>query len=342
MYQNKLQEQGAQDVVNIDKIKFEPHGDLVDRAYLRFNETLINNQDQHSQIENGETPVAEYPNENDSEDTETNKMSTIPIFMPQILPDGEIAKSVNSLNSKQREVFNVVHKWAKDYVKCNGHNFEPVYIFLSGIGGTGKSHLVKVIYNAISKTLLYHCKDPEKPRVLLHGPTGISAVNIGGTTIHSGLGIKPGIKLLGLNDKFKAALSEVKFLIIDELSMVSSNLWIDINSRLEEIFVIIPEKAFAGLSVMTVGDFLQLPPVSYLQSMERNEAVLNYLPGELYTVEADDTVPDKFKYPLAMIEAAQNQKQTNTGGLAKLLKLKIGAKVMFTVNVDIQDRLING
>ena len=65
---------------------------------------------------------------------------------------------------------------------------------------------MKVIYNAISKTLLYHCKDPEKPRVLLLGPTGISAVNIGRTTIHSGLGIKPGIKLLSLNDKSKAAL----------------------------------------------------------------------------------------------------------------------------------------
>ena len=185
--------------------------------------------------------------------------------MPQISPDGEIAKGVNSLNSKQREVFSVVHNRAKDYAKCNGHNVEPVYIFLSGSGSTGKSHLVKVIYNAILKTLLYHCKDPEKPRVLLLGPTGISAVNIGGTTIHSGLGIKPGIKLLGLNDKPKAALrnklSEVKFLIIDELSMVSSNLWIDINSRLEEIFVIIPEKAFAGLSVMTVGDLLQLPLV---------------------------------------------------------------------------------
>ena len=178
--------------------------------------------------------------------------------MPQILPDGEIAKGVNSLNSKQREVFNVVHKWAKDYVKCNGHNVEPVYICISGSGGTGKSHLVKVIYNAISRTLLYHCKDPEKPRVLLLGPTGISALNIGGTTNHSGLNIKPGIKLLGLNDKFKAALrnklSEVKFLIIDELSMVSNDLWIDNNSRLEEIFMI-PEKAFAGLSVMTVGLF---------------------------------------------------------------------------------------
>ena len=48
---------------------------------------------------------------------------------------------------------------------------------------------------------------------------GISAVNIGGTTIHSGLGIKLGTKLLGLNEKSKAALrnrlSEVKLLIID-------------------------------------------------------------------------------------------------------------------------------
>ena len=39
---------------------------------------------------------------------------------------------------------------------------------------------------------------------------------------------------------------------------------------------------------------------------------------------------------------AKNQKQTNTGGLEKLLKLKIGAKVMLTLNVDMQDRLIIG
>ena len=80
---------------------------------MRFNETLINNQDPHSQIENDETPEAEYPNGNDSEDTETKKTSAVLTFMPPILPDSEIAKGVNSLNSKQREVFNVVHKWAK-------------------------------------------------------------------------------------------------------------------------------------------------------------------------------------------------------------------------------------
>ena len=127
-------------------------------------------------------------------------------------------------------------------------------IFLSGRGGTSKSHLVKVMYSTMSKPLLYHCKDPEKPRVFLLGPTGISAVNIGGPTIRSCLAIKPGTKLQGLNGKSKAALknrlSEVKLLIIDELSMVSSDLLTDIDSRLGEIFMMIYEKAFAGLSVM--------------------------------------------------------------------------------------------
>ena len=159
----------------------------------------------------------------------------------------------------------MVNTWAKNFVKYDGQDVEPVHIFLLGSGGTGKSNLVKVIYNAISKTLLYHCKDTEKPKVLLLGPTGISAVNIGGTTIHSGLAIKPGTKLLGLNDKSKVdlrnRLSDVKLLIIDKLSMVSSDLWADIDSRLGETFMMIPEKAFAGLAVMAVAALLQLPLV---------------------------------------------------------------------------------
>ena len=150
-------------------------------------------------------------------------------------------------------------------MKCDWHDVEPVHIFLSGSGGTGKSHLVKVIYSAISKTLLYHCKDTEKPRVLLLGPTGISAVNICRTTIHSGLAIKPVTKLLGLSDQSNAALrnrlSEVKLLIIDKLSMISSNLWTVIDSRMGDIFMMFPEKAFVGLSVMAVADLFQLPPV---------------------------------------------------------------------------------
>ena len=96
--------------------------------------------------------------------------------------------------------------------------------------------------------MLYHCQNHGKPRVVLVAPTGISAVNIGGITINSGLAIKPGTKLLVLNDKSKAALrnrlSEVELLIIDELSMVSSDLWIDIDS-------------VASISVMTCSNYLQ-------------------------------------------------------------------------------------
>ena len=120
-------------------------------------------------------------------------------------------------------------------INAQYHN-EPIHIFLSRSGGTGKLHLVKVMYNVVLRTLLYHCKDPEKLRVVLLEPTRISGVNIFGTTSHSGLGTKPETKLLSLNDKSKTSLtsrlSEAKVLIIDELSMVSSELWTDTDSRL--------------------------------------------------------------------------------------------------------------
>ena len=96
-------------------------------------------------------------------------------------------------------------------------------------------------------------------------PLRISAVNRGGNTIHFGLGLKPVTKLLGLNEKSKAVtknrLSEVTLLTIDKFSMVSSNLWIAIDSRLGEIFMRILGIVFVGLSVMTLANLLQLPSV---------------------------------------------------------------------------------
>ena len=61
--------------VNISKIKFEPNDDLVDQAFPQFNENAIsiNNQDPHSQTDNDETLVAEYPNGNKSKCIVTRK-----------------------------------------------------------------------------------------------------------------------------------------------------------------------------------------------------------------------------------------------------------------------------
>ena len=53
----------------------------------------------------------------------------------------------------------------------------------------------------------------------------------------------------------------MKFLTIDEVSMVLNDLWTDIDSSLGKIFMMIPEKAFAALLVMTEADMFPLPPV---------------------------------------------------------------------------------
>ena len=65
-----------------------------------------------------------------------------------------------------------------------------------------------------------------------------------------------------------------------------------------------------------------------------NQTVLSNLPGEFYSIESNEKIQNDCKYPFSMIQAAQNQKQTNTGGLGKLLLLKIDAKtVLLSVQI---------
>ena len=153
----------------------------------------------------------------------------------------------------------------KMFLQKKNLQITPIHIFLSGSGGTGKSHLAKTIYQVVSKELLYHSKEPDIPRVFLFGSTGKSAVNTGEKTIYSGLEITPGVKLLGVSNKMKTSLrnklSEVKMVIIDEFSMVASDLFFKINASLLEIFICSIAVEFAGLEVVLVADLLQLPPV---------------------------------------------------------------------------------
>ena len=41
-------------------------------------------------------------------------------------------------------------------------------------------------------------------------------------------------------------------------------------------------------------------------AMKTNEAILNELPGEHYTIEANQEISDNCKYPLLLIQDAQN------------------------------------
>ena len=172
-----------------------------------------------------------------------------------VLQDSLINENIRSFNVKQRQVFDVIHKWARDYVKNLSSKhvkyIKPFHIFLTGGAGVGKSHLIKTIFISISKLLSFKGGDPEEPRILILAPTGKAAINIDGTTIHTALGINVGHKLYPLNDRqggtLRNKLSEIKFIIIDEISMVSSVLFYQVHQRLNEIFGVSTDLPFAGL-----------------------------------------------------------------------------------------------
>jgi len=133
-------------------------------------------------------------------------------------------------------------------------------LFLTGGAGTGKSY--------ITNEVIAHYRKTGKQVVSL-GSTGVSAVNIGGFTVHSFFifGIASNFEELAQHDKrakkrlgeLKKVLKATDLIIIDEISMVSADLLDMIAYRLNTY-------GYLG-KVMFVGDFFQLPPV---QKQQRN------------------------------------------------------------------------
>ena len=191
---------------------------------------------------------------------------------PTLIPDIGLNAMIRSLNHRQRALYNIVHSWAKQCIKSNLAstlvNMEPLRIFLTGNAGCGKSFLMKVLYQSLTKTLSYGNVSLDKPKVLLMAPTGVAAINIDGTTIHTALNIPVGSfskNLPPLSDQMKSSLrnklADLKVIIIDEISMVSNDLLFYVHLRLNEIFNSVKNEPFAGVTVITVGDFFPLPPV---------------------------------------------------------------------------------
>ena len=72
-------------------------------------------------------------------------------------------------------------------------------------------------------------------------------------TIHSAL-------FLEKFNSLRCKLSKLA-LLIDEVSMVGSNMLLEIHKRLQQIKAVLPDVAFSGVSILAVGDLYQLPPV---------------------------------------------------------------------------------
>lgn len=128
-------------------------------------------------------------------------------------------------------------------------------LFLTGQGGTGKSMIIKK-FRAEFRT---------KRNIAVTSTTGVSALLIGGTTLHSYLGIGLGQSSIDtlfnkiIKSKAKKNWTLVDTLIIDEVSMLNPVLF----DKLENLGRLIRrnEKPFGGIQLILSGDWLQLPVI---------------------------------------------------------------------------------
>ena len=140
-------------------------------------------------------------------------------------------------------------------------NYTRRSLFLTGKAGTGKS------------TFLRYVAGHTKKKHVILAPTGIAAINAGGSTLHSFFRlpfhpllpndsrydrrhIKETLKYTGAQRKL---IREVELIIIDEISMVRADI-IDFIDKLLRIYTRNPEP-FGGKQLLLVGDIYQLEPV---------------------------------------------------------------------------------
>jgi tetratricopeptide repeat protein len=135
-------------------------------------------------------------------------------------------------------------------------------LFLTGKAGTGKS------------TFMRHIAATIKKKHIILAPTGIAAINAGGSTLHSFFKL-PFHPLLPTDKRYSARnirdtlkyngektklLREVELIIIDEISMVRADI-IDFIDKVLRIYNRNMREPFGGKQLLLVGDIYQLEPV---------------------------------------------------------------------------------
>jgi hypothetical protein len=152
-----------------------------------------------------------------------------------------------ALNVEQDRAFRIVANHAASV------GSEQLKMYLGGMGGTGKSQVIKSLKRYFELRGQAH-------RFMILGPTGTSAALLGGSTYHSVL--KVNISGSG-NDNIlqvRAKLEGVDYIFIDEVSMISCHQLYTISARLAKA---LGERQlpFGGMNMIFAGDFAQLPPV---------------------------------------------------------------------------------
>ena len=121
-------------------------------------------------------------------------------------------------------------------------------VFLTGKAGTGKS------------TFLQYFRNNTQKNVAVVAPTGVAALNVSGQTIHSFFRMKPSfVTIDDIKPIRHPLLKKLDLLIIDEISMVRSDVFEGINRSLQ--LARRNSSPFGGVQICIIGDLFQLPPV---------------------------------------------------------------------------------
>ncbi|KJZ67912.1 hypothetical protein HIM_12699 [Hirsutella minnesotensis 3608] len=183
-------------------------------------------------------------------------------YWKDIIASHPMANDVEVLGPHWRDQLNPQQRLVYD--TCMGHfqsqNSTQILLHVDGGGGTGKSFLIKVLSSHLQAAAL-----PNPSPICRVAPTGVASNQIQGSTIHSLLRLPVGGTFTDLPPADAAALQSrlrhVKYLVIDEKSMLGLEQLARIDSRLRQAFPHRSLEFFGGVSVLLVGDFFQLPPV---------------------------------------------------------------------------------
>ena len=386
-------------------------------------------------VDNQETDE-QTTNQMNIQESTTNKNKISMLYTREackdIMSPTDYRNCMRNLNPGQRQIVMYNRAWCKAATVAlkQGKSINGYHIFLSGPGGTGKSHIIHLIRrDVIHFFQLTGIVEPDKPLVLLTAPTGSAAFQISGLTIHAALQLNSN-NTAAMSYESKAILfnklQQMKLMVIDEVSMVGSPRFRDINLRLCKIMHgDLRKYDFGGISMLLVGDLYQLPPVmqcpifqnhkikepgdmapspwhtfmlhelgqimrqkdiqfSNLLNVVRmkqpdhnshedqmlkareikvepshsdyprhamhvfatnaeaalwNENMLEDLQSEMFSYVADDSRKDRLAN-IAKIIFSDSPHET--GNLLMILKVKVGARVMLTNNIDVTDGLTNG
>ncbi|KAI8396624.1 hypothetical protein FOFC_21172 [Fusarium oxysporum] len=161
----------------------------------------------------------------------------------------------DTLNSEQR----IVYDTFIGHFQCGSE--EQILLHVDGGGGTGKSYMVKVLSSHLQR-LAGNRPSP----IWRAAPTGVASNQIMGTTLHSLLRLPVDRAFTELSpadaNAVQNKLRDVRYLVIDEKSMLGLRQLSWIDKRLRQVFPARAAEFFGGISIILVGDFFQLPPIA--------------------------------------------------------------------------------